>query len=90
MIPGFDSKAMSCGRANHDVCKWNLEFGSGFQCRKDGIRNKASADTYHIKGVYSAVKCDSANPVIVYSKIRFNWFKAALGNPLNYALRVRK
>lgn len=88
-VPGFDKKAMSCGRVNHDACRL-MEFGGGFHCRETGKRNKRSIDVYLLKGVYSGVKCGSNNPIITYSVINFDWFKEALYNPLKYPLGARR
>lgn len=88
LVPGFDRKRESCGRVNSDknVCEL-FDFGSGFQCRKIGQRNKPADDTYWLKGVYSAVNvCDPETQIITYSRIEFTqWFDDALRNPLKYS-----
>lgn len=86
LVPTFDRKRESCARAEVDVCKL-MEFGSGFQCRKTGRRDKPSDDIYWLKGVYSAHNtCDPKTQVITYSRIEFkDWFDEALYNPLKYS-----
>jgi len=89
LVPGFDRTRESCARADHDVCAL-MDFGSGFQCRKTGKRNKPGDDIYWLKGVYSAVNtCDPKSQIITYSRIEFrDWFDDALRNPQNYPLRA--
>ncbi|XP_063701746.1 inactive serine protease scarface-like [Culicoides brevitarsis] len=88
LVPGFDRKRESCGKVNSDknVCQL-FDFGSGFQCRKIGQRNKPADDTYWLKGVYSAVNvCDPESQIITYSRIEFTqWFDDALRNPEKYS-----
>lgn len=79
LVPNFDREQESCARADHDVCEL-MDFGSGFQCRKTGKRNKPGDDIYWLKGVYSATNtCDPKTQIITYSRIEFDeWFDDAL------------
>lgn len=87
LIPGFDPEITSCGRASHDVCAWNLEFGGGLQCRELGKRKKRGMDVYYLQGVYSGVDCSSkGEKVLTFSTSAFQWFVDAFINPEAYPL----